>query len=370
MKNNQEVSVINELRKRVLIVCGFPVVTKKDCRLLSNLIAQKVGSRVSETTIYRLFVSTEESHRFYASTLGVLASFVDFESWREFEWSTLKNGDTLAPKVHHDSVDVDESIWDIIFKNRAWNLVNEFLCTMGETPREEALHTLGWIIYNSLKRNPAIELDFYRNFCTNTKVRKAFFEFAAYPDMDLWHYDNGIEMYISGISQISEDIQLRDHLFAHSLMVRRDFVKKNISAVIARFEKHLLQFEIDAVARKIHPVYPVARLIEANWLYCFCNEDPAGIEKVKKEALLWIDLVWKDLSLSEQKAAVFCILEAVRLTNDKSEFFTRFCNQLAPFIESICGMSKDLKIERILERMEFNGLKLQIRLRENNWHFG
>lgn len=368
MKNNVKTVVLNELRRRVELVAGFPVVTKKDCGLLSDLIARKLGRRVSETTIYRLFVSVDENHTFYASTLGVLAAFVEFDSWRVFEWNVLKNADNLAHRFPNTSFEADLSIWDVIFRNKAWNMVDEFLTGMGQSPREDGLHALGWIIYSALKKNPEVETDFYDHFCTNALVRKAFFEFAAHPDMDLIHYNYGMEKYIQGINSSSLDLQLRDYLFAHSLMARRDFVRKDFSDVVKRFETYLNGFDFDEVAKKISPIYPIARFIESKWLYLFCQGDQTGIEKLKKQVLMWIDQVWNDLSLSEQKAVVFCVLESVHLTQDKSQYLNVLVTQLKAFFISICGKHKDLQIDRVLERMEFNGLRLQIRQRESVWN--
>ncbi len=365
MLNSINSFLLRELKKRTVIVCGFAIVTKKDCRILSELIELKVGMRVSETTIYRLFIATERSHSFYSSTLSILAQFVEFESWRDFEVNVLKNQDILAQNSEKLDVRADPSIWDTIFKNQAWSLVTEFFESIANQPREDGMHSLGWLIYTALKRNPLVERDFYDQYHANAIVRTAFFEFAADPDIDLWNYDYGIERYLAAIPTTAKENQLRDYVFAHSLMVRRDFSRLNLTAVNNRFETFLMDLDFQHCTERICPIYPLARLLEARWLYYKSKCDWRGVENVKQEALIWIDRVWDDLGFTEQKALVYCVLEAARLTTDQSDFVEVFCERFRPFIEKVCGNGKDVNVERILQHMEFNGLKLQIKWRES-----
>lgn len=83
-------NMIERLKSEVLITFGEDLLYTKDCKFLADKITEETGSRISTTTIRRLYgflKTTSEPGRF---TLETLSHFVGFQSWSEFKeyWSS------------------------------------------------------------------------------------------------------------------------------------------------------------------------------------------------------------------------------------------------------------------------------------------
>ena len=63
---------------------GIYITNKNECKLLSQIIANEKIGYLSESTLYRFFLSPNGKHKPYKNTLNILAQFCGFISWDNF----------------------------------------------------------------------------------------------------------------------------------------------------------------------------------------------------------------------------------------------------------------------------------------------
>jgi hypothetical protein len=362
MKSVQSKFVVN-LKRRVVLQCGFDIRSKKDCKRLSDAIKYELNEVLSEATIYRFFLGKESEHSFYESTYSIFAQFVGFKSWGDFCGHVLRDEETSGRGAEHTFDLADPSLLDYVVKRRAWEILDDYIEGLNAASRSEGLQAFGWNIYLALMRNPSCEMEFYERFSAGPIVRQAFFEFAADPDEVLPNYRAGFQLYIKTIAQQPAKNQLRDHVFAHSLMVRSDYIHGDFSKVIWRFEKYLEALETRAF-KEVKEIIPLARLVQAKWLFLHAQEEQRSVVNHKKWILAWVSQVWPKANIVERKAILYCMAEAFDFTADESNFIKQLCAKCEDFLGAYFLSSAEVTPKLLLSRMEFNGLKLQRRSRE------
>jgi hypothetical protein len=351
------------LKRRTLLQCGFDIRTKKDCKRLSDAIRYELNEVLSEATIYRFFLGKENEHTFYESTYSIFAQFVGYKSWGEFCGHVLRDEETSGRGAENSFDLADPSLLDYVIKRKAWEIFEEYIKGLQLHGRTEGFHAVGWNIYIALLRNPECEMEFYQKFAANPIVRQAFYELAADPDEELPKYREGFQLYIKSIGQQPSQLQLRDHVFAHSLLVRSDYKNGNFTKVIWRYEKYLEALASRAF-QDVQEVLPRARLVQAKWLYLHALEETKSIGEFRKWALHWIGTIWKNTNIVERKAIMYCLAEAYDLTGDESNFIKQLSTKYTDFLSAYFISSAEVTAKMLLSRMEFNGVKLHKRSRE------
>jgi hypothetical protein len=354
-----------ELRGRIVISAGFHITTKKDCRVLSEMIRANTGSILSEATLYRFFLLKGGNHKFYQSTLSIMARFVGFNSWDNFCKESLQNQDALGTSSMQVNGFENPTILDKVIAYEAWDIADAYFKDISNIERPEAMHELAWNIFNSLKKNPDKERTFYERFAAHPTVRASFFELASDPDSELPNYMYGIELYLEESSRIGTKHRLRDLVYGHSLLVRKAFIDKDFSRLIWRFEKHLFPELFEEALSSLTTAIPLARLFEAKWLYLCCLGDRDALKQHQKNWFRWVDVNQYKWELVEKKAVIYCASEAVFLTNDKTDFYPRMLQHLRGTVSILFGESAKPTIKELLYRTEFNGVRLQKRLRNH-----
>ncbi len=64
---------------------SYQIITKFDCKKLSQLIFEETNKTVSESTIYRIFLLEGYGHAPYIHTLDIFAEFLGYAEWFELE---------------------------------------------------------------------------------------------------------------------------------------------------------------------------------------------------------------------------------------------------------------------------------------------
>lgn len=363
---NVNLKFLREIRRRIIEVCGFSIVAKKDCRALAELIRERTGETLSEATLYRLFLSNENGHKFYLSTYNILSVFVGFANWESFCHQLAKNEDSVGSAGVATMIDSKLNLLDHVFAHNGWHIAKDYFDHLNLNRQDEVYHLVGWTIYNALKNHPEKEREFYNHFAGHAIVRAAFFELACDPDFHLPNYAFGLERYIAEISNMPKEVRLRDTVFAQSLLVRHAFLDGQQSKVIWRFEKFLFTELEEEALRAVQPALPLARLFQAKWFYLSCLEDVDMIREHQKWWFLWVESHWQNWSLIERKAVLYCAAEASLLTRDDGQFYRKMIRIHKQFIGVLFGQNITPSLHDFLMRTEFNGILIQKNLRISN----
>jgi len=363
MSNNNS-RFVRDIKRRVIQKCGFPIRNKRDCGLLSEMILTTVGEAISITTIYRLFLEGNDGHKYYTSTLNILARFIDFKSWNDFYFDVLLNEDVSGISSQETFGRSEPSLIDFTIRSRSWLVLNEYFDSFINVNRQESFQTLGWSMYVALLRNPEVELEFYQKFAGHAIVRKTFFELAADPDNLLPRYRDALELYIQNIPKMPEAIQSRDYVFGYSLLIRFDFLKLQLDNVILNFEMYFNKEDIAEYFRNVEPVYPLARLAQAKWLYLYSKGMREDLNRFEIWWFKWTKRNWNNWDLTERKAVLYCAVEASMLTSMEDAFYPKVISQFSEFVAQIFGSRANPSCKLFLERTEFNGVRLQRMMRE------
>lgn len=91
--------MIERIKSEILKKFGEDLVYTKDCKFLADTICEETGSRISTTTIRRLFGFLKSKTIPAKYTLNILADYVDYKDWEHFcnYWESQPN-ETLEPK--------------------------------------------------------------------------------------------------------------------------------------------------------------------------------------------------------------------------------------------------------------------------------
>jgi hypothetical protein len=76
--------MLDELKKRIEQKFGEEVVSAKNCQSLSELITERCGARISDSTLRRLWGLLPSPRKPSGSTLDLLSLFVGYRSWADF----------------------------------------------------------------------------------------------------------------------------------------------------------------------------------------------------------------------------------------------------------------------------------------------
>ena len=363
MKHVDEKYLI-DIRRRVVIRAGFGIKTKQDCRVLSELIHEDLGETLSESTIYRLFLLKEDRHFFYKTTYNILSRFIGFVSWDDYCIQRSYNEEASGLSMLNAFSYEEPGLLDFVIRNEAWNIAKDFFDAVSTTQREESLQVVGWSIYLALKRNPDKERLFYELFAGHAAVRKAFFEFCADPDFLLPNYKFGYECYLKNMPSTVSTDYWRDYIFANSFLIRRLFIEGDLNGLVVRFENCFLKEFDRTLLNEVKPIYPVARFFQAKLLYRHVKSDLISVVECFHLFIDWMHQYWPKLSLSERKSLLYCATEAAQMTKTIDVIYPTLCKEFRPFINVLFGEGSTPSSKAMLERTEFNGVRLQHYVRE------
>ena len=355
---------MRDLKRRVVLKCGFPIITKSDCRVLADMISNDSGESISTTTIYRIFMESSEKHKYYVATVSILARFIGFRSWNDFYTDVLLNEDVSGISSSETFGKTEPSLLDFTIRTRSWSLLKEYFDSFANIERQESFQTLGWTIYVALLRNSQLEVEFYHEFANHPVVRKTFFELAADPDNFLPNYSKGLELYIASTPDVNENLKVRDYIFGNSMLLRRDFVNSDLNSLVSRYESVFMDRNFADYFVLTTSVFPLARLYQARWLYLACKGSISELLEHQDWFFKWCKANWKKWSLIERKAVLYCGVEASLMTSMESNFYPRVLHTFSDFVDSVFGRTVKPSVTSFLERTEFNGVRLQRMLRD------
>ena len=215
---------IEGLKQKVLLWVTFPVRSRSDCAILSKKIQDSGAGYVSESTLYRMFLSDNGEHAFYSNTFDILSKFVGHSDMNDFERSFFqqKKAELVQGIVRIDGKQVD-SLIKICIHMRAHKPLHAFAEQLDLINTVQKM-TLGYEIYRALASNPNNNLDFFKHFARLPVIRESFFENCIDPEFKLSGYEEGIKYYLSSVNPDKDLSSLQEFMFGHCMLFRHYFL--------------------------------------------------------------------------------------------------------------------------------------------------
>lgn len=107
--------MLEHLKKEILNKFGQELSYSKDCEALAGVVCESTGGRISATTIRRLYGLLKSNSAPSKFTLNLLAQYVGFKSWADFEFNYEVKGKSLKATPTN---------WEA-FQERAYELSND-----------------------------------------------------------------------------------------------------------------------------------------------------------------------------------------------------------------------------------------------------
>jgi len=301
--------------KLVETVC-FPILTKSDCKKISDLIAFKNLPRVSESTLYRLLLLKNNDQTPYLHTLDILALFCGFANWQKLEhhFNEVSKFEYSYGKFSNRNNETNSLLKICIHRNDLKSLY-EFSEQFDTSLNFEKKLILGAEFYYSLKSNKNKNKNFYKNFSQLPIVRESFYELFADPNFEINDYELGLSYYLSGTKPYKSIQSLQDFIFGNSLLFRYYYLsdKKTEANKIGKkiYEENSFS---ESDLNKLY-IFPRIRYLAYKLFYYYLNNQ---ILKAKKHEEWLIDYAEKTIDKLElvEKRILFYTIADVFCNNN------------------------------------------------------
>jgi len=298
----------NGLYWKLTRTVNFPIYSKADCRKISELISLNNLTPISESTLYRLFLTNTRNNYPYIHTLDTLSIFCGFKNWYQLEThlNELQNFEWSIGKIDKSKVKANSLLKICIHRNELKSLY-EFSEQFDETLEIEKKYLLGAEYFKSLKSNPNKNINFFKNLSKLPIVRESFFELLADPSFTIKDYESGLKYYLLGIKPEHSNKALQDFIFGNSLLLRYYYLN-NKPSDFKKLGKKLFE-EYNFTSKELNKinVFPRTRYLAYKLFYL--NENNK-IEKHTDWLLSYAEKSKQGLSLGEQRILFFVIADA------------------------------------------------------------
>ena len=291
--------------KLVETVC-FPILTKSDCKKISDLIAIKNLPRVSESTLYRLLLLKNNDKTPYLHTLDILALFCGFANWHKLEhhFNEVSKFEYSYGKFSNRNNETNSLLKICIHRNDLKSLY-EFSEQFDTSLNFEKKLILGAEFYYSLKSNKNKNKNFYKNFSQLPIVRESFYELFADPNFGIKDYELGLKYYLIGIKPGKSINSLQDFIFGNSLLFRHYYITNNKTEIknIAKLlyeENNFSESDLNKInifprirylAYKLFYLYFINQVLKAKeyeeWLIDYAQKNINKLELLEKRILFY-----------------------------------------------------------------------------------
>lgn len=253
-----------ELEKKVY----QPINSKLDCRLISQLILHQTGKNVSESTLYRLFLWSENQHKPYIHTLEIIAEFLNYNSWFELEKRLFE---LIQFQYIFGSVPNENKYKSLISFNLNLGSLKPLYLFLEQFSDDLSLDKkaiLGEELFLAL-RNNTNNLEFFKQFHSLPVVREGFYEIFADPDFTINQYEIGLNFYLEHSKPHGSLKSLQDYIFANSLLLRHYFLNGNKDKVLQIGKLLYLDLQLDENNLNELHIFPKSRYLSYKLFFHF-----------------------------------------------------------------------------------------------------
>jgi hypothetical protein len=263
---------LNDLKAQLENRIFYKISTKLDCKKVSQLIQEKTGKTVSESTLYRMFLWEGNQNTPYLHTLDIIAEYIGFKNWFELENQLI---DLAKFQLLYGVLPNEQQYKSLLSINLNQGTLKPLYSFLEQFPSDLSFGKkilLGEDIYKSLLINRADNLEFFKQFHALPIIREGFFELLADPDFNLNNYEKGLEYYLRGIKTHYSKKSLQDFLFANSLLLRYYFLKGNKDKVLLIGKQLYLDLELTEIELDGIYIFPKIRYISYRLFYDFSRK--------------------------------------------------------------------------------------------------
>ncbi|MEN9963873.1 MAG: hypothetical protein RL582_968 [Bacteroidota bacterium] len=343
-----------KMRQSVSIKLGFRIRSKSDCRTLSSLIAAQQIGNLSESTLYRFFLS-DTIQKFYPDTLNKLSIFVGKKSWDDFcnhqetSNSFLQTNGIFSEQKHRTSL-----IKTCVF-NDAINPLYDFFEQIPLTIPEHTTRTIVAELYQSLYENKNSNLKFYEHLSGLPYIRNYFFEIGADPDFKIHDYEIGLVQYLRFSNPNHSEIKrLQEQIFAKSMLFRHHYLEGQLDEAKAISIELFENEEIDLRLINKIEVFPASRWYTYR-MWWAKNWNRNSISRVEEDFLIFCKHIHKTGNYIDKQIVCYNALDVLQEEGNKSVLLNYILHLFSDII-TISIKSPDF-IHQCMRLIEPNGIK-------------
>ena len=308
------------LYRQITDTVNFPIYTKADCRKISELINQRKLSQVSESTLYRLFLSNSQNNVPYIHTLNILANFCGFTNWDKLEQdlNSLSNFEQSFGKIHNQN-GTHKSLMTICIHRNELKPIYEFAEQFDQSLEIEKKFLLGAELFEGLKSNPNNNELFFKNLSQLPIIRESFFELMADPTFRIKDYETGIKCYLSNIKPEMSVQGLQDFLFGNSLLFRHYYITQRKTEAELLGKQLYIEYNFSLKElEKIH-LFPRMRYLAYKLFHLSINESLKKAEQHEEWLLNYAKKISSYANSTEQSIVFYTLADAFCNHNYTSE---------------------------------------------------
>jgi hypothetical protein len=348
---------LNELKKQVSLLAGFPIWTKADCLKLSKLIEEKTKKNVSESTLYRFFVQKDKPNKPYIHTLDILALYCGAKDWHEFEIKVNENEkfDFSYGKIHLENREINSLLQVCIHQNELKALYNFTEQFPSDVDFDKKIR-IGYEFYQALATNENSNDTFFKNFSSLPLIRETLFELMADPDFSLKDYENGLVYYANSVRPENSDKELEAFIFSNALLFRHNFVTKKYAKALELGKTLYEKFDLNETQLNKLAIFPKTRYLAYKLFYLELLEQKMEKLKYEEELLFFCQENITKWSLFELRVGFYNIAEAFHFTKTDQKTITSFKTIFSKLFETLPSGVAEKPLHKILPYVQENGL--------------
>lgn len=203
---------------------GFGAITKiRHCKSLSDKIYEVTHFRVSESTLWRIFVEKESTYRPHEYTLDILASYLGFRDWRDY---------SDKKKEYKAKLPSNLQLLDLCLQDHHVGTVVKYLKSLPADYSYDYNETIqiASIIGNSLTEDKQLRSKLMPELASFEQGRMYFTDmYVDELNFDLYYKQN-LHYYLKAPVKNAQK-NINDQLFALNLLYKHALLKNDFSEV-------------------------------------------------------------------------------------------------------------------------------------------
>ena len=213
------------LKKEIRNHAGFDIQSKNDCAYLSTFIQKKTGEYLSESTLYRFFLS-KKNHQCYKNTLDKLSRFCEYDTWNEFCKNAEYSYDPFFTGLNTDQT-IKSSLIQSCLLHQEFKSLEHFFESIPDKLDIKYRRKIGLDLFDGLRKNQNSNELFYKIFSKSDFVRRLLFEELADPDFRLKDADLLYKWYLKHTENKNQIEMLQDFIFGNAMLFRYHFKNRD-----------------------------------------------------------------------------------------------------------------------------------------------
>ena len=248
---------------------GIYVTIKNECKLLSQIIASEKKGYLSESTLYRFFLSPNGKHKPYKNTLNILAQFCGYVSWNDFV--NYCDSVHLFTDASFLNKTFDTIITDFVNKEKFNSLIDVFESVTYENYKTKEY--VGLRTFMSFQKTTSFS-NFVKKYGQHDFVRNILLEALYDPFHRIQGYTDSFQYYLES-TQPNNTNYLQDYIFANAVLFRYFYFNDILKA--KEIGKKLYDFPISSNEFDAIYIFPKARYVAYKIWYLHLNETKKSI---------------------------------------------------------------------------------------------